>query len=283
MAKQQTAAEKVRKKKWFPVLAPQLFKEQVMGEIYLYESKAMINRKITVNMMGLTGNPRSQHINILFRIYDVKEGKGLTETLGFEMMPSSVKRIVRRGKTKIDDSLIVVTLDNKKVRIKPLLITNNLVKNPAAASIRTSLRDEIARLVGKLTYEKLVEEILGYKLQKHLGGLAAKITPIRESEIRAFELVEREGVKVFTPRKAKALPKEEEEFEEEQEAKEEETGEKKEKAKEEGKEEKEEKGEAAEEVAEEETSEESPEEEGAESVDEEATEETKEGPSEEAQ
>ncbi|HJX06163.1 MAG TPA: hypothetical protein VJ461_05615, partial [Candidatus Nanoarchaeia archaeon] len=217
MAEKAVDKQKIRKKKWFPVLAPKLFKEQVMGEIYLYESKAMINRRITVNMMALTGNPRSQHINILFRIYDVKEGKGLTETLGFEMMPSSVKRIVRRGKTKIDDSLVVVTLDNKKVRIKPLLITNNIVKNPVAASIRTSLRDEISRLVGKLTYEKLVEEILGYKLQKHLGGLAAKITPIRESEIRAFELVEREGVKTYTPRKPKELSKEEEEFEKEQE------------------------------------------------------------------
>lgn len=208
--------EKLRKKKWFPVLAPALFKEQVIGEIYLYDAKDMLNRKITANMMTLTNNPRNQHINIHFRINEVKDNKGLTEMLGWTMMPTSVKRLVRRGKTKIDDSIVVLTADKKKVRIKPLIITNSLIKKPVATLIRNMTRNELFRLVGKLTYSKLIEEITSFKLQKHLGDRAAQITPIRESEIRAFELVEREGVKVFTPSKQKQLAKEEsEEFEEE--------------------------------------------------------------------
>lgn len=226
MAKQQTAAEKVKKKKWFPVLAPKLFSERVIGEIPLYESGSMLNRGLTVNMMNLTGDPKSQHINVKVRINEVKEGKGMTEILGLEIMPSSVKRLVRRDRTKIDDSVVVQTSDKKKVRIKPLLITNSIVDASVTKSIRTKVRNNLARFVARLTYEQLVEEILSYKLQKFIGNLACKITPIRTSEIRAFVLVEREDVKVYKPVKEEEVRKEEEEMPEEE--KKEEAAEKKE-------------------------------------------------------
>jgi small subunit ribosomal protein S3Ae len=214
MAKQ-AAAEKVRKKKWFPVLAPKLFKEHVIGEIPLYDTETLAKRGLTVNMMNLTGDPKSQHINVKLRINEVKEGKGLTEILGYEIMPSSLKRLVRRDRTKIDDSIVVMTNDGKKVRVKPLLITNSVVDSSVSSSIRTRVRNNLARFVTRLTYEKLVEEILTYKLQKFLGNLASKITPIRTSEIRAFELVEREDVAVYKPVKEEERRKEDEETPEE--------------------------------------------------------------------
>ncbi|MBN2053072.1 hypothetical protein JW756_06210 [Candidatus Woesearchaeota archaeon] len=217
MAKPQTAAEKVRKKKWFPVIAPKLFREVVVGEIPLYESESLRKRGLTVNMMNLTGDPKTQHFNVKLRVYDVKEGKGLTEILGYEMMPSSVKRYVRRDKTKIDDSIVVLTNDGKKVRIKPLLMTNTSVDASVATSIRNRVRNNLARFVARLSYDKLLEEIFYYKLQKYLGNLACKITPIKVSEIRAFQLVEREDVSVYKPGKEEEVKKEEDEMPEEEE------------------------------------------------------------------
>ena len=202
MAKE-TDKAKIRKKKWFQILAPKIFNEQVMGEIFLYEAKSMVKRGITVNMMVLTGNPRNQNINFKFRIIDVKDGKGVTELLGFEMMPSSLKRLARRGRTKIDDSLVIVTSDGKKVRIKPLLVTNSLATRPVVTLLRNIVRENIISLSSRMTFDKLIEEITSYKLQKHLGNAAAKVTPIRESEIRAFVLIEREDVKPTVLRKNK--------------------------------------------------------------------------------
>jgi len=204
MAKQ-ILKPRVRKKKWFPVIAPKLFKERVIGEIPLYESKAMLNRILSINMMNLTGNPRNQHINVVLRINEVKEGKGLTSILGFEMMPSSIKRIVRRGRTKIDDSVIVATNDNKKVRIKPLIITNTIINKSIANSIRLVVRKNLAGFASRLSFEKLVEEIMSFKLQNYLGSTASKIAPIRSSEIRRFRLVEKEGIRVMKPVKMKEV------------------------------------------------------------------------------
>ena len=208
---------KVRKKKWFPVIAPKLFREHVVGEIHLYEPTSMLNRSLVVNMMNLTGNPRNQQVNVMLRISEVKEGKGLTSIMGFEMMPSSIKRIVRRGRTKIGDSVTVATSDNKKVKIKPLLITNTVVNKSISNSIRIRVRNNLAGLVSRLTYENLVQEIMSFKLQKHLGSLAAKIAPIRSSEIKGFKLIEKEGVRVLKPGKIKEPEKVVEEKKEEKE------------------------------------------------------------------
>jgi small subunit ribosomal protein S3Ae len=216
MAKPQTAAEKIRKKKWFPVLAPKFFHEHVIGEIPLYESATMQKRGLTVNMMNLTGDPKSQHINVKLRVFEVKEGKGQTEILGYEIMPSSIKRLVRRDRTKIEDSLVVMTSDSKKVRIKPLLVTNSVADASVQTSIRNRVRNNLAWFAARITYEKLVEEIVTYKIQKYIGNLACKITPIRNSEIRAFQLIEREDVAVYKPIKEEEAKKEEDEMPEEE-------------------------------------------------------------------
>jgi ribosomal protein S3AE len=175
--------------------------------------------------MNLTGDPKSQHINVKVRIIDVKDGKGLTEILGYEIMPSSVKRLVRRERTKIDDSVVVMTSDGKKVRIKPLLVTNSVVNSPVTKAIRVRMRNNLVRFVARISYERLVEEIMSYKMQKFLGNLACDITPIRNSEIRAFTLVEREDVAVYKPIKEEFVKKEEEEMPEEEEKKEKKEGE----------------------------------------------------------
>ena len=202
---------KVRKKKWFQIVAPKLFREVVVGESPLYESDQLKGRRMTVNMMTLTNNPKNQGISVKLRIVDVKEGKGQTEFLGFESMPSAIKRLVRRGRTKIEDSFVVQTADRKLVRVKPLMVTSNVAANGVTAAIRRVVRNNISRAAQKLTYEKLAEEVITFKMQKQLQGLVSKITPVRNSEIKAFLIVERQGVRPIVPGKDDDLPVKEEE------------------------------------------------------------------------
>jgi small subunit ribosomal protein S3Ae len=200
---------KVRKKKWFSITAPRIFREVPVGEILLYESGDMKSRCLTVNMMNLTNNPKNQHTSVRLRIVDVKDGKGVTEILGFETTPSSVKRLVRRGKSKLEDSFVIQTADKKMVRIKPLLITNSLVANSVRGIIKRAVRNSIAKLAQKLTYEKLIEEIMMFKLQKYVGTMATRVTPIRNCEVKAFLLVEKAGAKPITPTADADIPEKE--------------------------------------------------------------------------
>jgi small subunit ribosomal protein S3Ae len=216
------ASLKVRKKKWFQIVAPRLFREVVVGEVPLYEADQLKGRRLTVNMMNLTGNPKNQGVSIKLKIVDVKDGKGITELLGFESMPSSLKRLVRRGKTKTEDSFVVKTADGKLVRIKPLMVTGSMVTNSVTTALRRIVRNNTARLAQKMTFDRLAEEVITYKLQKHLQSLCSKITPIKNSEIKAFLLVLREGVRPIVPGKdIDFREKEEENYDDDEPAKEE--------------------------------------------------------------
>ena len=54
-------------------------------------------------MMALTNNPKKQGVNAKLLVTGQHAGKLLTEFLGMRIMPPDVKRMIRRGKDKIDD------------------------------------------------------------------------------------------------------------------------------------------------------------------------------------
>ncbi len=202
-----TPKTRVKKKRWYKLVAPKMFKEEVVGETHLYDPEAMLGRKMSMNMMNLTGHPRDQQAHVKLRIREVREGKGMLEVIGYEMMPSTMKRIVRRDRSKIEDSIVVATSDKKKVRIKPLLITNTRANKSVKKSIRLSVRNKLAEFAAKINFVRLAEEILSSTLQKHIGNAASEIAPIKKSEIKAFILVEKEGVKITKPAKVKIKKK----------------------------------------------------------------------------
>jgi small subunit ribosomal protein S3Ae len=186
MAKKKTVTKKVKKKKWFPIIAPKLFNEKVLGECLLTDSELMKGRHITLNMMNITGDPKKQSTNLQFLIRNVIDGKGMTELVKYEMSNSFVKRLIRRGKNKVDDSFLTKTMDGKVVRVKPLAITLKNTNKSVLSSLRLELRKVIKEKFSKLTFSQIIESLIQYKLQRELKTSVVKIYPLRTCEIRSF-------------------------------------------------------------------------------------------------
>ncbi len=178
----------VQKKHWVPVLAPTLFRNEQLGESYVMETDTLNGRGISVNLMNLTGDMKKQNLTVSFRITDVKEGKANTRVTGIQMQPTSVKRLVRRGRSKIEDSFVVNLKANQKARIKPLIITKNLANNSTGAAIRHAAREALSGLTSELTFETLISDIVQMKLQRHLRNTLDKVYPIRSVDIRVLRL-----------------------------------------------------------------------------------------------
>ncbi|MBU1201515.1 MAG: hypothetical protein KJ583_00820 [Nanoarchaeota archaeon] len=187
MVKKQTATKKVKKKKWYPILAPKILNEKVLGESLLTESSSMKGRYITMNLMNITGDPKKQIINLQFRIKDVKEGQGITEIVKYELLPSAVKRLVRRGKSKIDDSFPVNTKDGL-VRVKTLTITNSMVYKSIATNLRATTKTALKEILSKNTFENSIDELLKGTILKDVKTKISKITPIRAFNIRILKI-----------------------------------------------------------------------------------------------
>jgi len=187
---------KVKKKRWFPVLSPRFLGQKEIGESYLSEANAAMGRVLKISLRELTRNIRDQNIFVSLRINEISGSNLQTEVMAYAYMPFFIRKLIRAGTGKIDDSFVLKTKDNKNVRFKPLAITVFSVNKSIKTAIRKKLKELLAEEVSKANFDSIVMDLLRYKLQMELKKKLNKICPVREVIMRVVKLEERKKVKV---------------------------------------------------------------------------------------
>ncbi|MGV8141099.1 MAG: hypothetical protein ACP5NW_01505 [Candidatus Woesearchaeota archaeon] len=187
-AKAAADLKKQKKKKWFPIVAPDAFQGKIIGEILLDDSSQLMNRPIKVNMMQLMGDMKKQNVNILFKVTDVKEGKGYAQAVKYEVSPFSLKRLAKREKDKLSDSFVIKTSDGKLVRIKSVMVTNAMTNGAVLAALIKTCRAVCKELVNKIKFEQLILDLVQYKFQKEVKESLHKVYPLRNFDIKVLEI-----------------------------------------------------------------------------------------------
>jgi small subunit ribosomal protein S3Ae len=181
MAQQST---KVKKKQWYNLMAPKQFGDVVIGETLVYEPHAMLGKTLSHNLMNLTNDIKKQNINVHFRVTNVEGDKAMTSIIGYQIIPSSVKRFVRRNSEKMDLSFACETADNVLIRVKPLVITKADVKGSIAAKVRNNIVLFLIRTLKTMKYDEIMDSIISHKLQSDMRAGLNKIYPLKVCEIR---------------------------------------------------------------------------------------------------
>lgn len=190
MAKVKKAAIKIIKKKWVPLYASAEFNKEKIGETYVVETKDAIGKHISVNLMTLTHDPKKQNLAVGL-VGERVEGDGVVcRVVGYEMSPVSIKKMVRKAKTKLGDSFTLTTQDNKEIRIKPLFITRSLASRAVCTELRKQCRALLAVTINKMTYSAFIGEVISRRLHKKMSDLLRKVIPLQVCEIRMFTLIE---------------------------------------------------------------------------------------------
>lgn len=193
---------KKAKKNWYQIVAPKLFADQIIGKSLVHSPENLMNKSISVNLMNLTGDIRSQNINIGFKVLGIKNGQGMTDVWSYKLIPAHVKRIVRRKQDKIEDSFTIKTKDNIKLRIKPLILTLNKTSGAVRAELRRTMKNALAQTFESYTYEDVLRQILMRKLQFNISRELKKITPVKTCELRILERLSQkaeEKAKIIAP------------------------------------------------------------------------------------
>ena len=181
-------ATKIKKKKWYSIIAPKIFRNVVLGETLITESKLALNKPITQNLMRLTNDIKKQNININLIVNKVEGDKVYTTLIGYNMIPASIRRLTRRGSIKMELSFVCKTLDNKKVRIKPLIFTRSITKGSITNKINTTTVESLTRAINKMTFDNLVSDLINHRLQSSFKDRLRKIYPLRTFEIKSMEI-----------------------------------------------------------------------------------------------
>ena len=179
-----------KKKHWYPILASIEFNNMEIGECPLDDPQLLKNRKISVNLMNLTKEHKKQNTRIIFKINEIKENKGMTQMTGYETLSSHIKRISKRAKSKIEDSFIFETKDNKKVKIKPLITSKNTASRAVRTSLRLKSREIVTNFGKKRTYKEFLKTLLSTGLQIDLKKGLKKILPVSTILIKSASIIE---------------------------------------------------------------------------------------------
>lgn len=190
MAQEQVT--KLKKKQWYPILAPKQFDNVVLGESLVYEPQQMLGKTLSHSLMNLINDTKRQNISIHFRVVEVEGTNAKTNIVGYEIVPSSVKRFVRRASEKMDLSFNCETADDVFLRVKPLVITRSDVKGSIAAKMRNYIIAHLIRTIKKMKYEEFLGELISHKLQSEMRATLNKIYPVKVCEIRYAGIEARE-------------------------------------------------------------------------------------------
>lgn len=183
---------KAKKKLWFKVIAPKVFGHQEVGESYLSKADTAIGRTMNVNLRELTGNVRDQNIQIRLRINKINGSQLNTTLISYQLSPASVKRLVRKNTSRLDDHFKLTTKGGKKIILKSLIVT----LNKAQRSTRTQLRKELEKVfkeeVSQNSFESLVDDLVHYKIQNNIKKKLRRIFPLKEMAVRELKLIEKD-------------------------------------------------------------------------------------------
>ncbi len=226
-----TPSLKVKKKRWVVILAPKILNERPIGEAYVADPNLLIGRAISCNLMTLTNDIKTQNITMKFLVTEIKDAKAHTEPAGYSLNQTYLKRMMRRGKNRIDESYHLKTADNKTLRIKLFLLTNSVAKSSMIKVIRNKLKEKVAGIVEKNRYDDIFDGVISHKIQREIRGTINKMFPLKACEVKALK-EEKEKIKIAKKEEKKEPEKEKIKKEEKPEVKKEEKEEKKEKPKE---------------------------------------------------
>lgn len=180
------ADEKIRKKrkKMYPLLAPQFLNERIIGETPLDDIALLKGKQVTSNLFNLMGDMKRQYVELSFKVENVRENKGYTDIVGYKLSNAFIKRMVRRGRSKVDDSFYVKDAKGVMIQIKPMLITLGKAPNSIKTRLLKFMRAEILQIIQQVNFEQFVKDLLDHKVQKGLKERLTKRYPVKQVEIR---------------------------------------------------------------------------------------------------
>jgi ribosomal protein S3AE len=168
-----------RKKRFFEVEIPIINKKtQIQG----YEIEELANINLTYDLTRILKGK-----NIIIQLKTkIENHKLIADPIGIIVLPSFIRRMIRKGTDYVEDSFIIQT-KNKKAIVKFFLITRRKVSRSVRKALRNKTKEELTIELSKQDLEKSLDDILKGKIQKDLSLKLKKIYPLSLCEIRVLK------------------------------------------------------------------------------------------------
>ena len=177
-----------QEKRWYTVLAPEQFDRQELGETPADEPEKVYDRTIETTLGDLNNNASENNTKLTFKITDVGSDSAYTEFKEHSLTRDYLRSLVRRGASKIEAYVTVLTTDDYRVQIQPVAFTTK----KADASQEKAIRDQMVQMIEEAaeerSFEELIDSVVEGRLSSAIYGEAKTIYPLRRVEIQKTTL-----------------------------------------------------------------------------------------------
>ncbi|KSW11319.1 30S ribosomal protein S3Ae [Pyrodictium occultum] len=183
--------DKWRLKKWYEVVAPQVFGSVTLGTTPADDPRKLIGRVMETTLYDITGDFSLIHVHLYLQIIDVDEEnlKAFTRFKGHELARDYMKSLIRRKSSKVQGIYNVTTKDGYGLRITGVVLTTYRCKTSQKRAIRKVMGDIIVKRSAEMTLDGLIKAMLFGQLANEVFEAAKKIYPLRKVEIYKSKLL----------------------------------------------------------------------------------------------
>ncbi|EMA45877.1 30S ribosomal protein S3ae [Halococcus saccharolyticus] len=185
---ERSVSRQQQEKRWYTVFAPEEFDRAELGETPANEPDQVLDRTIETTLGDLTDDAGANNVKLTFRIRDVGSDAAYTEFIKHELTRDYLDSLVRRGASKVEAYLTVLTSDDYRVRIQPVAFTTKKADDSQERAIRRRMTELVEEAASERTFEELVDSVTQGRLSSAIYGEARTIYPLRRVEVGKLAL-----------------------------------------------------------------------------------------------
>jgi len=175
-------------KRWYTIHAPEQFGREELGTTPADEPDQVLGRTIETTLGDLEQDASENNTKLTFKINDVGSDAAYTEFVKHELTRDYLRSLVRRGASKVEAYVTVLSTDDYRVQIQPVAFTTKKADASQEKAIRRAMIDQVEAAGEERTFEALVDSVVEGRLSSAIYSDAKTIYPLRRVEIQKMTL-----------------------------------------------------------------------------------------------
>ncbi|RJS72804.1 MAG: 30S ribosomal protein S3ae [Candidatus Syntrophoarchaeum sp. WYZ-LMO15] len=181
--RQQRGVDKWKTKKWFNIVAPEMFGRAPAGETPASSESLLPGRRVEMTLGDLTGDPSKHHMKLIFEITGVSGDTASTKFIAHTITRDYMRSLIKRRTSKVDSNTVVETKDGYRLRVKASAYTLKRARRRQIKAIRAVMNEEVTQRAKMLTLNEFIREAVLGKLASDIYRKGKQIYPLRRVEI----------------------------------------------------------------------------------------------------
>ncbi|MGP6220625.1 30S ribosomal protein S3ae [Caldiplasma sukawensis] len=198
------AKDKWKEKKWYTILAPNQIGGKEIGTTIGANESEIIGRTIEVPISDLSGNFKRTNSKVVFKIVNVSGLKCSTMFIGHYVGDDYIRRLVRRGRERIDIIEKIKTVDNYVFSLKIVAITDGNITSSKRIEVRNKILESVYDKTKNMDMFEFIRYVISEESLNEIINNLKEVYPVKKIEFRKSELLETGKEYNFLPEEQEA-------------------------------------------------------------------------------